>query len=190
MWIAALCWLACSAEEAPPVRSKPVSPTADLEPPPAPEPQWTTLEGFLPPQVGIPLPLRPLHVGMNEAEAVAVLEKVKTPHSDVVPKGVEGRQVHTVTIDGFATASVALVMDERRERVASIQITMPAGEGETALMRSWGEAQGVVLPDEEGNGGGYVWSDDRQDYTWKTPADGQWGLLVIDAHEAPPAPKP
>ena len=87
----------------------------------------------------------------------------------------------------FPTVGATVVLDPTGENVASVQLALPATDGESALVRAWGDADGLVLDD--GGQSAYVWQGRRHVFTWKTTAGDPVGRLLIEAR-AEEATKP
>lgn len=179
MWWLVLSLWACGDGAAPPPVSAPVPPTADLTPAPQPDTEWTTLRDFLPPEPGMPLPLRGLVLGMPADEAAAVLGQASV--SGAVPKArrLGGRRIHSTPLAKPPTVTANLVMDAAGESLETIQLNLPASEGEAALVGTWGPAEGLVFGD--GTDNVYVWTSGPVRFSWKTTPGDPVGLLLIEA---------
>lgn len=176
MWTVLLL-AACSGDPAP-ATSTPVPPTVDLTPAPQPDTEWTNLAGLLPPEPGLPLPVRALAAGMPAADAERVLAAASVAGTKPKEKRLGGRTLHTTLLDGFPMVQVTAVLTEDSATVDTIQINMPSAEGESALVRAWGPADGLVFGD--GSNSQYVWTGPRHTFHWKNSPEDPVGLLLIE----------
>jgi hypothetical protein len=177
MIVWALALSACGGSAEPP-RSSPVPPTADLTPSPTEELQTTTLEGFLPPTPGLPVPLQGLFPGQPLEQAAERLGAAAVNGVPPRAKRLGGRIVYSTPLGGFSTAVATLVATEDGQRVESVQINLPSGEGESILVGTWGPADGIVFGD--GSDSQYVWTTDQLLFQWKTTPGEPLGLLLVE----------
>ena len=157
-----------------------MEPLVELEQVKEPAPAWSELKGFFPPEPGLPAPVRALPVGSGLQQAHQVLTAIGTEGDEVKGQIVGGRRVmHVIQLRDFPAVAASVVFDASGEAVESIQLTLPSTDGETALIRAWGEAAGLVMG---ANGADtYAWQGPRHQYLWSTKPGDAHGRLLIEA---------
>ena len=173
-----LSWLACGTPE-PAFKSEPAPPSLDLAGRPDLEPRWQPLQGFLPPQPGMPASLGALDVGTPAAQAVAILDGLALRNTGVSEETAQGREVRIATLDAFPQISVVILLATDGATVEELQLTLPSSEGEAALVQTWGMPENVTLGEDLDTS--YVWEGPGRLYTWQTAPNKGKGIFRIRA---------
>lgn len=150
MWtVITLLW-ACATAPPEAVRSQPIPPTVDLAKP-APSITWATIDGlFAKGSPAVPEALGGLALGQPEAEARAILARIKHPKLIAPDDRVhEGTTVVGARLEAFPEVGVSLLI--RDGVLAELDLSVPAEESLFALTSAWGQPQesvteGVEVP--------------------------------------------
>jgi len=119
--------------------------------------------------------------GTERQAARAALVAAAGLDDRVVGRRVAGRAVWVVKqFEAFPTVSASIVLSEAGDTVDNVQLSLPAADGQAALYRAWGEADGLVMSDDQAESV-VVWQDAHHSYTWKTLAGDPRGHLMIEA---------
>lgn len=157
-------------------------PTVDLEGTLPPKTQWSDMEGFFPDRPGLPLGTPGLTLGMEIELARTRLEGMSLGR--VVSRDIDGKVVHTATLEKPPDVAVAIISDTAQQTVEELQYTVPANQAERTLVDTWGIPAGFTLEEEPS----YLWADDQLRIEWVTVSGKSTGLLMYtlpDAAEAP-----